>query len=127
MVIPCACSFLSASSRKAYSNGRALILHSLDLVELALGQRAGIGHEPADDGALAVVHMTDGDDVQALEVGGNGAHMYPPRRSDSRPPPSSLSWARPLRSAMLENLPLRSSSMISATFVAVESTGVVHG
>ena len=43
--------------------------HRLDLVELALGQRPGVGHEPADDGALAVVHVTYGDDVQALEVG----------------------------------------------------------
>ena len=127
---------------------RVLRAHRLDLIELALGQRAGVGHEPADDRALAVVDVADDDDVHALEVerrrGGVGrrrgavrrlrgrglrrdrvglrrAHMYPSRRSVSRPPPSSLSWARPLRSAMLLNLPLRSSSMISATFVAADS------
>jgi len=35
--------------------------------------------------------------------------------------------ARPLRSAMLLNLPVRSSSMMSATFFASDCTGVVHG
>ena len=121
------------------------------LVQLALRQRPRIGQEAPDHGALAVVHMAHDHDVQALEVergdlgaghggraarrlGRRGAHvtvgrliMYPPRRSDSRPPPSSLSWARPLRSAMLLNLPVRSSTMMSATFLASDCTGVVHG
>ena len=104
---------------RVLEGARVHLAHVLDLLELALGQRAGVGHQAADDGALAVVHVADGDDVHALEVerrdlGRWGrcrqAHMYPPRRSDSRPPPSSLSWARPLRSAMLLNLPVRSSS-----------------
>ena len=115
---------------RVLEGARVLLAHLLDLLQLAVGQGAGVGHEPADDGALAVVHVAHGDDVEALEVErrdlagggrraalglgrhgliGRQAHMYPPRRSDSRPPPSSLSWARPLRSAMLLNLPVRSS------------------
>ena len=55
------------------------------------------------------------------------AYMYPSRRSVSSPPPSSLSCARPERSAMLANLPVCSSTMISSTFRASDSTALVQG
>ena len=54
-------------------------------------------------------------------------YMYPSLRRVSSPPPSSLSWARPARSAMLANLPTLSSAMISATVRASDSTGKVQG
>ena len=38
----------------------------LDLLQLALGQRAGVGQEPADERALAVVHVADDHDVHLL-------------------------------------------------------------
>ena len=47
---------------------RVHLAHLLDLLELAVGQRAGVGHQAADDGALAVVHVADGHDVHALQV-----------------------------------------------------------
>ena len=91
-----------------------------DGLELALRQRSGIGEQPPDHGGFAVVYVTDGDDIQKLFVFQNVHslchYIYPPRRSVSSPPPSSASWARPLRSAMLERAPVRSSSMISRTF-----------
>ena len=60
-------------------------------------------------------------------LGTTPGHMYPSRRSVSSPPPPSLSWARPDRSAMLANLPVLSSTMISSTFRASDSTALVHG
>ena len=85
--------------------------------ELALRQRSGVGEETADHGGFAVIDVADGDDIQKLLVFPDVScffhYMYPPRRSVSSPPPSSASWARPLRSAMLERAPVRSSSMIS--------------
>jgi hypothetical protein len=53
--------------------------------------------------------------------------MYPSRRSVSSPPPSALSCARPERSAMLANFPVRGSTMMSSTFHASESTAWVYG
>ena len=85
--------------------------------ELALRQRSGVGEETADHGGFAVIDVADGDDIQKLLVFPDVScffhYMYPPRRSVSSPPPSSASWARPLRSAMLERAPVRSSSIIS--------------
>ena len=85
--------------------------------ELALRQRSGVGEKTADHGGFAVIDVADGDDIQKLLVFPDVScffhYMYPPRRSVSSPPPSSASWARPLRSAMLERAPVRSSSMIS--------------
>ena len=67
MVMPCACSSLSASSRKAYSNGlRSALADGSHLLELALGQRAGVGQQPADDRALAVIDVAGHDDVDAF-------------------------------------------------------------
>jgi len=54
-------------------------------------------------------------------------YMYPSRLNVSNPPSSSLSCSRPDRSAILENFPLFSSSIISATFFDSDSTGEVHG
>ena len=39
-------------------------------------------------------------------------YMYPSRRSVSSPPPSSLSWARPLRSATFRSCPELSSGQL---------------
>src|SRR5690606_2443244 len=122
-----------------------------DALELAFGQRVRVGEQTADDGALAVVHMAHDHDVHAgagrtRSLRGRsvlrpylrartvirqifdirGHHMYPSRRSVSSPP-SSLSCARPERSAMLANLPVFSSSTISETFRASESTMTVQG
>ena len=55
------------------------------------------------------------------------AYMYPSRRKVSNPPPSALSCARPERSAMLANLPVCSSRMMSSTFAASDSTALVQG
>jgi hypothetical protein len=54
-------------------------------------------------------------------------YIYPSRLKVSNPPPSSASCARPERSAIFLNFPVSSSSMISATFFEVDSTGVVQG
>ena len=102
-----------------------------DGFQLALRQRSGVGKETADHGGFAVVDVADGDDIQKLLVFPGVScffhYMYPPRRSVSSPPPSSASWARPLRSAMLERAPVRSSSMISWTFRLSDWIGFVHG
>src|SRR5690606_40576442 len=104
-----------------------------DALQFALGQRAGVGQQAADHGALAVVHVAHDHDVHAGAARGGiriliirGHYMYPSRRRVSKPP-SSLSCARPERSAMLANLPVFSSSTISETLRASESTGLVQG
>ncbi len=95
-------------------------------VELALRQRAGVGQQPPDDGALAVIDVADDDDVHRVALGfGQGAHMYPLRRSSSRP--CLPSCRRPERSAMLRSLPLLSSTMMSSTFFDVLLIGAWHG
>ena len=43
-----------------------------DLLELALGKRVGVGQQPADDRALAVVHVADDHDVHPLGSGRSG-------------------------------------------------------
>src|SRR5690606_3768043 len=99
-----------------------------DALQLALGQRPGVRQEAADHGALAVVHVAHDHDVHAgaARLDNLCHYMYPSRRRVSRPP-SSLSWARPERSAMLANLPVFSSSTISETLRASDSTGPVQG
>src|SRR6266545_4381903 len=64
---------------------------------------------------------------EKVAIGQTRRYMYPSRRSVSSPPPSAASCARPERSAMFANLPVRSSSTISDTVRAVESTAFVHG
>ena len=65
--MPWACSSLSASRRKAYSNGFELRSHERpDLLQLALGQGMRVGQQPADDRALAVIDVADDDDVHPL-------------------------------------------------------------
>ena len=44
--------------------------HLANLLQLALGQRAGLREEAADNRALAVVNMADDDDVHLGVVGG---------------------------------------------------------
>ena len=45
-------------------------LDLLELLELALGQRARVVEKPADEGGLAVVHVADDDDLELF--GGSG-------------------------------------------------------
>src|ERR1039457_4383403 len=49
---------------------RALAARCLYLLKLAFRQRMRVGHQAADDGALAMVHMADQDDVHLLARGG---------------------------------------------------------
>ena len=96
-----------------------------DAFDLAVGEGVRVGEEAPDDGALAVVHMARDDDVHVQFIVCH--HIYPPRLSSSSPPPSSLSCSRPLLSATRANFPERSSSMISSSVEASESTGLVQG
>ena len=105
---------------------RVALAVSLDLLELALRQRAGVGKQTADDRALAVIDMAGDHEAQPLAVRGR-RHMYPLRRRSSSVPRSSASCARPDRSAMSLNLPVRSSATSSAGVFAVDSTGKVQG
>ena len=45
----------------------------LELLELALGQRAGVVEQPADERGLAVVHVADDDDFELF--GGAGGPL----------------------------------------------------
>ena len=67
-----------------------------ELLELAVGQRAGVVEQTADERGFAVVHVPDDDETELVPRVGH--HMYPSRRSFSNA--SSLSWscARPARS-----------------------------
>ena len=52
---------------------RAALAGRPNLLQLALGQRMGVGQQPADDRALAVVDVADDDDVHPLGAGRAGA------------------------------------------------------
>ena len=98
----------------------ALAPHRL---QLPLRQRAGVGQQAPDHRALAVIDVPDDDDVEGISLrfshGRRGAiyHMYPLRRSSSRP--CLPSCRRPERSAMFRSEPLLSSTMMSSTFFDV--------
>ncbi len=46
------------------------------LLELALGERMGVGEQPADDRALAVIDMADDHDVHPLGRRGGHGHAW---------------------------------------------------
>ena len=114
------------------------------LLDPAVRERAGVVQQASHHRALAVVDVADDDDVHRRQIrgrgrcglrgegahrfgSGTGHYMYPSRRRVSSVPSPSLSCSRPARSATCENLPVRSSSTISFTVEAVDSTGVVQG
>ena len=69
MVMPCACSSLSASSRKAYSNGLDVRSHERPhLLELALAAASRYPRAAARRRALAVVDVAADHDVHAAGV-----------------------------------------------------------
>ena len=49
---------------RPFERHAAPLAHRLDRLELALGQRAGVVEQPADQGRLAVVDVADDDDLQ---------------------------------------------------------------
>ena len=125
-VIPWSCSYFRERVQEERVLERlagplALAAHRL---QLPLRQRARVGQQPPDHGkALAVVDVPDDDDVESISLwfvhGRRGAiyHMYPLRRSSSRP--CLPSCRRPERSAMFRSEPLLSSVMMSSTFFEV--------
>src|SRR6266851_2342231 len=104
----------------------ALAARLLERRDLALGQRAGVVQEAADEGRLAVVDMADdGDGKGAAVVHGERAlHMYPPASRRSKASSASWSWARPARSAI--RVPA-SSAMMSSTLAAALAMVPVQG
>ncbi len=104
----------------------AALAHGLDGVELAVGERARVVEQAADQGGLAVIDMADDDDAQGLARRDHFRthlhHMYPAARSRSKASSVSRSMARPARSGAVV---ASSSAMISSRVAALLTIGEV--
>ena len=102
----------------------APLAHRLDLLQLAVGQRAGVVEQAADQGRLAMVDMADDDDAHEIAFGAHrgAAHIYPVARRRSNASSVSRSMARPARSGVRGLLQL-ADDLLDRVGVAV--TGMV--
>src|SRR5207244_11540581 len=75
----------SVKEKRVLEGLALLAADCLHALELAIGQRSGVGVESPEEGGLAVVHVTDDDDGQAIDACGGDArrrgYLYPSLRS----------------------------------------------
>ena len=61
---------------RPFERHAAPLAHAFDGLELAVGQRARVVHQPADQGRLAVIDVTDDDDAHGCPLGQGGLHCH---------------------------------------------------
>ena len=64
---------------RPFERHAAPLAHALDGLELAVGQRARVVHQPADQGRLAVIDMADDDDAHGGALGEERPALPPAR------------------------------------------------